>query len=83
MNSSVRHRFRDFVLALLVFVLLFPGSAFAYIDPGTGSFLLQMLLAGLFAALYTMRRLRHRIWSFVKGLFGSKADAGNDSAKPE
>jgi hypothetical protein len=29
---------------------------FAYIDPGTGSYVLQMALAGLLGAGYTLRR---------------------------
>ncbi len=52
---------------LILLVLLTPCSAYAYLDPGTGSILVQALLAGLavasaaVAASWTrIRRLFHR-----------------------
>jgi len=39
---------------------------FAYIDPGTGSYLLQLALAGLLGAGYTLRRFWSRIASFFR-----------------
>ena len=48
--------------AALAFV---PAPAFAYIDPGTGSMLLQSLLAAIAAALVFGRT----IWQKVKDLF--------------
>jgi hypothetical protein len=47
---------------------------FAYLDPGTGSYLLQMALAGMLGAGYAVRRF----WSQIKGLFvrgDGRADA--------
>jgi hypothetical protein len=38
---------------------------FAYVDPGTGSYLLQMALAGMLGAGYVIRRF----WLQIKGLF--------------
>jgi hypothetical protein len=43
---------------------------FAYIDPGTGSMLLQMLVAGLLGVVMVMRRFRERLF----GLFTRKRD---------
>ena len=41
---------------LVVFLgLLFPTEAHAYLDPGTGSLMLQGLIAGLAAAAYAVR----------------------------
>lgn len=37
---------------------------FAYVDPGTGSYLLQVALAGLLGAGYALRHF----WAGVKGL---------------
>ena len=45
-----------------------PVSAFAYLDPGTGSLLFQSLLAVLFGIGVAFRQLRawiSRAWSFV------------------
>jgi hypothetical protein len=38
----------------------------AYLDPGTGSFLLQLLLATLLGSLFLVRTF----WSRIKGFFG-------------
>jgi hypothetical protein len=44
---------------------------FAYLDPGTGSYVLQLTLAGLLGAGYTLRRFWTRITSFL----GRSSDA--------
>lgn len=60
------------IAALTVFYsLLFTPSAFAYIDPGTGSMILQALLAGLVAVLAFWKQ----IWARVS-LFLAKDNAG-------
>jgi len=42
-----------------------PGSSlFAYLDPGTGSFLLQLLIGGLLAGMFTMKQY----WLQIKPL---------------
>ncbi|MBI4142704.1 hypothetical protein HY480_02405 [Candidatus Uhrbacteria bacterium] len=51
-----------FFTALIVVVA--PRTAHAYIDPGTGSVLLQIVLAGLFGFLFTARRFLEGIRSF-------------------
>jgi len=40
----------------------------AYIDPGTGSYLFQLAIAGVFAALYTIKRYWRVIRSTVEPL---------------
>ena len=37
-------------------IVAFTVDLEAYIDPGTGSYLFQLAVAGLFAALYTIKR---------------------------
>ncbi|VAX16199.1 hypothetical protein MNBD_NITROSPINAE02-305 [hydrothermal vent metagenome] len=54
-------------------VVLAP-PAHAYIDPGTGSYILQLFLAGLFGALYTIRLYWVRIKHFLSNLFDKKVD---------
>ena len=44
------------VVLALVFVAVTASDAWAYIDPGTGSYLFQVAAAALFAGVYTMRR---------------------------
>ena len=61
-----------FVILLAVLVAMFSSSAFAYLDPGTGSYILQMLLAGILGALFALKVFWKRIVAFVKGLFSKK-----------
>lgn len=70
-------RFTPLLVALLVVLVLTPRDAHAYLDPGTGSFLLQMLIAGVVGALYYIRVS----WARIKGYFGgTKATATPEPA---
>ena len=59
-------------LLLLMLIALFAPNAYAYLDPGTGSLVLQMLAAGLFGVLFTVKIY----WKKVKGFFESKFSSG-------
>lgn len=60
-------RYALFGLFVLVFVgMLTPEPAYAYIDPGLGSMLLQGLAAGAISVLVFWRSLRRKIISFFK-----------------
>jgi hypothetical protein len=58
--------------ALLVVITL-PFEAKAYTDPGTGIFLLQVLLAGIASGLFFLRTMRQRIKMLFKRNRGSGA----------
>ncbi|UCF35353.1 MAG: hypothetical protein JSU96_10895 [Acidobacteriota bacterium] len=73
---------RLFVLlfvSLLGAVVLFPPSAYAYVDPGTGSFMLQIIVAGIAAASFSLKLFWGRIKSFFsKGSAAEKIDEQDD-----
>ena len=48
---------------------------FAYIDPGSGSMLLQVVLAGLLAIPFFFRRTVADVWHRVRGNGDDVADA--------
>lgn len=48
-------------------------SANAYLDPGSGSYLLQLLIAGLLGAAFALRMF----WGRIKGFF-SRIFSGGD-----
>ena len=57
---------REFVLVLF-FLLLFPVErARAYVDPGTGSYLVQVLIGLIFGAGYALKVFWGRIIHFFK-----------------
>lgn len=56
------------------------GNAHAYLDPGSGSFILQMLIAGLLGAIFTVKMwyaaVKIYIANIIKHLTGeNKVDA--------
>ena len=59
-------------LTLFTFVTIFPQSAYAYLDPGTGSILLQLLVAGIMGALYTLKLYWYGFKAFVFKLLGKE-----------
>jgi hypothetical protein len=54
-----------FVMSLVV-----AREAWAYIDFGSGSLLLQMILAGFLGALYAIRAQLRRLRDRIVGFFG-------------
>jgi len=49
-----------------------------YLDPGSGSFLIQLLIAVLLGAGIALRAY----WGKIKGIFGSKAKVDEDDDDP-
>jgi hypothetical protein len=60
-------------------VLLVPSPAYAYIDPGAGSLILQALLAGVFAAGFFIKTYFHKIKKFFGGNKESSSDSSSSS----
>jgi len=56
-----------FVLAVLDFC--FPRNAYAYLDPGTGTYLFQLLVAALLGAAVGIKIFWYKIKLFLKKLF--------------
>jgi hypothetical protein len=54
-------------------------SGLAYLDPGSGSFLLQLLLAGILGGLFVLRSQWSRLKGFFRRVFsrGQKPDEPN------
>jgi len=46
--------------------------AYAYLDPGTGSVLLQVLVGGVLAAAFTLKTYWFKVKTFFKKLFRSE-----------
>ena len=60
---------RKTLLLLLVGCALFPRPAYAYLDPGTGSYFFQMVLAVFVSALVAVKHYWSGIRSYVGRLF--------------
>jgi hypothetical protein len=53
------------LFAVGALLLAFPALAHAYVDPGAGTMILQLLLAGMAGLMIFGRRLRQRVMKFL------------------
>tara|TARA_B100000886_G_C20159274_1_gene381336 strand:- start:335 stop:529 length:195 start_codon:yes stop_codon:yes gene_type:complete len=53
---------------LLILIFLLPNTSYAYLDPGSGSLILQALLAASAAVLAFFKKIKN----YVKNLFSKK-----------
>lgn len=66
------------ILLLALSLVAIPSHAYAYLDPGTGSMVLQVIIAGILGAAFTFKTYLRAIFGPVVGLFKkgrSKSDA--------
>jgi hypothetical protein len=65
------------LLLLVLSLLLLPSIAQAYLDPGTGSYVLQLLLGTVLGGLFALGVFWRRVVAFIKRLFerGSSDDS--------
>ena len=67
-------------LWLALLGLLFPRGAYAYIDLGTGSYIIQMAIAGALGSLFALKMYWGRLTTFLRGLFSRQK---KDERAPE
>lgn len=76
MHVPLRSASSSMLLALPLAVLLAtPADAWAYLDAGTGSYLIQLAAAGILAGFVTLRMYFQR----VKDWFRAKKGGSDDS----
>jgi hypothetical protein len=72
------------VIVIVVFfgALILAVPAYAYIDPGTGSMIVQAVIAAIAAVSVSIGIFRRRLISFFGRIFGRKSsgDNGGDEA---
>lgn len=76
------------IAAIAAGTLLFWDEAFAYIDPGTGSLMIQWLFGMILAGFAVLNLYWQRIKSFLSGKSGSdtpghEVQAVADEAEPD
>jgi hypothetical protein len=71
--------FSTILTVLGLVYLVFIEEAYAYLDPGTGSYILQLIIAGLLGGLFALKMF----WSKVKNFFVNVFSRGNKHEKAE
>lgn len=60
---------KNLVLIAALFISI-PTPAYAYLDPGTGSMALQLIIAGLLGAIFTIKTWWRTFIAFCSRLIG-------------
>ena len=63
----------SFLIFTLIYILGWAPDAEAYFDPGTGSMVLQLLMASVFGFLFTLKTYWGKFKDFVKNFFGKNS----------
>ena len=66
------------LLVLVMALFVFPAQAHAYLDPGTGSYFIQIALAALVGALFAVRLFWGRIRAYFSGSPPKEEDIDSD-----
>lgn len=65
------------ILVVGLIIVATPGRAHAYLDPGTGSVVLQVVVAGVLGAIFTLKSYLRALVSYVSRLFGKKGSTSD------
>ena len=61
--------------SIILGLLIYPSRAYAYLDPGTGSYVLQLLIASAIGALFALKMFWKRVSTFFKNLVSRTLDS--------
>ena len=78
-NITMRHLGHFLVVSIILVVFGFENSALAYLDPGTGSMVLQLLLGGIAGAVVILKLY----WRRFVGLFRGHAREESEPSSSE
>ena len=56
-------------VVLAVFYLVLTREVYAYLDPGTGSYILQLVIAGILGGLFAVKMFWVKVKSFFVNIF--------------
>jgi len=65
-------------IVTLIFAISVAQDAQAYLDPGSGSYMLQILLGTLVAGFFAIKQYWHRLKYFFKERFRKKEDQDHE-----
>ncbi len=65
----MNHFFKHTLFLSVLFLIILPAKAHAYLDPSTGSYLLQIMAAAFFGGAYVIATWWRQIKTFILGFF--------------
>lgn len=66
------------LMVFALFYLIFPKEAYAYLDPGTCSYVLQIIIAVLIGAVLSIKIGWGKIRTFFANIFPKRQKGGKD-----
>ncbi len=73
--------FKNFLIAfglIILFYLITPNMLYAYLDAGTGSYMIQIIIAIAVGGAFGIKIFWRRIYGFFKGLPSRSKEDGQD-----
>jgi hypothetical protein len=71
MRKTIRLSLKNLCLCMYLSLVLYQ-NAYAYLDPQTGSYIFQVLIAASLSAVFTIKLWWTKVISFFKNIFSSK-----------
>ncbi len=78
MISLFKRRAPTVVVWFFLLCLLFPGVTYAYIDPGSGSYVFQLIVAALLGLTFATKVYWRKSKAFLSDLFRKKKTKADD-----
>lgn len=78
MKSFTHLKMMFIVFGLFTLILISPQTVYAYLDPGTGSYILQIILAVLVALAFTIKTYWIKVRTFLLNIFPKISREGKD-----
>lgn len=72
------NKLRLILIVFAVLLVILPKISFAYLDPGTGSYIYQLIIAGIVGASFAIKVFWNKIKFFFINLFSNKAHDEKD-----
>jgi hypothetical protein len=69
---------RKNLFAAALISIMMSSEAHAYVDPGTGSYLLQILIAGLLGAAFALKIYWNKLKGFISSSRSERKKRGDD-----
>ena len=73
MKSILRSSLMTIIVMVLLLYFSFPARAYAYLDPGTGSFIIQMIIGGLLGLAVTIGLFWNRVKVWFMNIFSGES----------
>lgn len=71
-------KFTTLITLIFLALFLFPRSVHAYVDPGTGSYVIQLIMAFFLGGVFAIKLYWKKIKSFLAKFLSRKGDTKDE-----